>query len=110
MGGRSRSLSRRTASCRPDSTSTRSRLNRHDTAVVSRRVRHALALDRSKPMPAPSLGTDGPITALDHAVSVLIDARADIFSSGMSKPDATRAGVMPTTITLHAGGGYITVG
>ena len=61
-------------------------------------------------MPATSLGTDGKLVAVDQGVTVMVDARADIFSSAMAKADPNRGGVLPSAITLVAGGGFIMVG
>jgi hypothetical protein len=68
-----------------------------------------LPIDPSKPMPTGSLGRDAKLTAIDKAVHVMVDARADIFSAGMIRPDSGRGGVAPSIITLVPGGGFITV-
>src|SRR5512146_1231990 len=49
-------------------------------------VKEDLPIDPSKPMPKESLGADGKLTGAD-GVTVMVDGRADIFSSGMRTPD-----------------------
>ena len=45
---------------------------------------------------------------LGKPASVTIDARADIFSSGLAAADSMRGGTLPVQITLVANGGYLT--
>jgi hypothetical protein len=65
-------------------------------------------IDPSKPMPTNTLGTNGNL-ALEQGTTVMVDARGDIFSAGMLKPDQNRGGVMPSALTLVPGGGFIIV-
>ena len=68
-----------------------------------------LPIDPAKEMPQTSLGTNGTLSGLDAEVKVMVDGRADIYSSGMTKADTPRGGVLPTAIALVSGGGHITV-
>lgn len=64
-------------------------------------------IDPAKPMPARSLSTDAKL-ALGKPATVLIDGRADIYSSGLTKADPGRGGTLPALLTLVDGGGYVT--
>jgi hypothetical protein len=64
-------------------------------------------IDPAKPMPAQSLSTAVTLE-LGKPASVVIDGRADIFSSGLSVADPSRGGRLPAQITLVGNGGYLT--
>ncbi|MBA3458817.1 MAG: hypothetical protein H0T46_02570 [Deltaproteobacteria bacterium] len=64
-------------------------------------------IDPAAPMPAQSLSTNATLE-LGKPTSVVIDGRADIFSSGLAAPDASRGGKLPAQITLVTNGGYLT--
>jgi hypothetical protein len=63
--------------------------------------------DPNGPMPASSIGTNGHLGSGQPA-SVKVDARADIYSAGMSVADQGRGGVLPSALALAAGGGVVT--
>ena len=69
-------------------------------------VTDVVPIDPSRPMPADTLGTDA-MLALEEPASVMVDGRADVFSSGLTKADAARGGVLPTRLALAPGGGVI---
>ncbi len=64
-----------------------------------------IAID--KDMPAQSLTTDATLV-LGTEANVMLDSRSDIYSSTAKKADAGRGGVLPSKITLAAGGGIVT--
>lgn len=66
-----------------------------------------MPIDPSKPMPARSLSTDAAL-ALGKPVTVLVDGRADIYSSGLTKADQRHGGTLPALLTIASGGGYVT--
>jgi hypothetical protein len=66
-----------------------------------------LPIDTEKDMPKDSLTTNASLEVGKEA-TVMIDARSDVYSAGAAKADEGRAGVMPSTITLAAGGGIVT--
>lgn len=59
-------------------------------------------------MPERSVGTDV-APALGVTVAALIDARADVFSSGAAVADGERGGVLPTRVTLPAGAARVVI-
>jgi hypothetical protein len=63
-------------------------------------------LDPDQAMPTNSVSTNATLE-LDKTASAMIDARSDLYSSGAGVPDGRRGGVLPSTITLAASGGYI---
>lgn len=65
-----------------------------------------LPIDPNAEMPKDSLTTDAKLE-LGKEATVKLDARSDIYSAGAAKPDASRAGVLPSLITLAPGGGLI---
>jgi hypothetical protein len=71
-------------------------------------VTDEVPIDPTKPMPADTLGTDTAL-AIDQPASVMVDARGDIFSAGMAKPDPGRGGVLPTRLALVSNGGVIRI-
>jgi hypothetical protein len=64
-------------------------------------------IDPGKPMPARSLSTDTGLE-LGRPATVLVDGRADVYSSGLTKADERHGGTLPALVTLVAGGGYVT--
>jgi hypothetical protein len=66
-----------------------------------------LPIDPAKPMPAHWLGT-GATLQLDQAATVTIDGRSDVYSAGMQAADQGRGGMLPSRLTLAAGGGVLT--
>jgi hypothetical protein len=63
-------------------------------------------IDPVKEMPANTLTTNA-MLSFDQEATVMIDARSDIFSAGMQKPDEGRGGKLPSMNTLANGGGVI---
>jgi hypothetical protein len=65
-----------------------------------------LPIPIDKAMPTQSLTTDTKLVVGTEA-TVMIDARSDVYSATAKKADGPRGGVLPSTITLAAGGGLI---
>jgi hypothetical protein len=63
--------------------------------------------DPNQPMPEGSVGTNGQLS-LEQAATVVIDARADIYSAGLGAADKDRGGVMPSALAVAPGGITIT--
>jgi hypothetical protein len=63
-------------------------------------------LDPDKPMPKGSVTTDATLQ-LGQLSSAMIDARSDVYSASAAVADRSRGGVLPSRITLAAGGGYL---
>ena len=66
-------------------------------------------IDPANEMPEASLSTTASLE-LGKPASVVVDGRADIFSSGLEQPDQGRGGRLPATLALAPGGGYVTFG
>ena len=66
-----------------------------------------MPIDPAKPMPAQSVSTSA-VLELGKPTTVMVDGRADVFSSGLAQPDQGRGGKLPALLTLVAGGGYVT--
>ena len=65
-----------------------------------------LPIPIDKEMPKESLTTDTKLV-LGTESTVMLDARSDVYSATAKKADGPRGGVLPSTITLAAGGGII---
>ncbi len=68
-----------------------------------------IPIDPAKEMPEASLSTTASLE-LGKPAMVVVDGRADIFSSGLAAPDQGRGGRLPATLALAPGGGSVTFG
>jgi hypothetical protein len=65
-----------------------------------------LPIPLDQDMPKESLTTNAKLEVGNEA-TIMLDARSDIYSAGAKKADAGRQGVLPSELTLAAGGGVI---
>jgi hypothetical protein len=65
-----------------------------------------LPIDPDKPLPEASLSTSATLE-LGKPAMVVVDGRADIYSSGMAKTAEARGGRLPALLTLAPGGGHV---
>ena len=77
------------------------------TPVTPQATNPDLPIDPGKPMPKQSLSSDAKLD-LGKPATVMVDARADIFSANLLAPDTGRGGRLPAKITLVPDGGYVT--
>jgi hypothetical protein len=75
-------------------------------ALTDETVASTPTLDPDQVMPKNSVSTNATLQ-LDQMASAMIDARSDLYSSSEPTADGRRGGVLPATITLAAGGGYV---
>jgi hypothetical protein len=74
--------------------------------VAPAKPEEPLPIPIDKEMPKQSLTTDTKLV-LGTEATVMIDARSDVYSATAKKADGPRGGVLPSAITLAAGGGVI---
>jgi hypothetical protein len=65
-----------------------------------------LPIPLDKDMPAESLTTNAKLE-LGTEATIVLDARSDVYSAGAKKADSGRQGVLPSELTLAAGGGIV---
>jgi len=65
-----------------------------------------MPIDPTADMPATTLTTDAKLE-VGKVANVTLDARSDIFSASMKKADEGRGGMLPSAVTLAAGGNVV---